>query len=186
MDKQLIGIFRLAVYIALMFLVDLPSLREYEIWVTEVIHGEYTSELRNSTSVWLVRLISLGIMSFYILQTILYIFVGSALNGRNSGIVNFFRHSFRSIREIANGSHFWTNSSDAGSLNRINDVLKYRDNKMSMMSNSQAAKLMKKTGHIDAIMSQPDLPQSRKALSYLNNKVALMDNKQALEFLQNK
>jgi len=186
MDKQLIGIFRVAISLVAILFFDLPSVYEFKLWVSDMIHGGYTQELRNTTSVSLVMFISLGILSFYILQTILYIFVGSALNGRNAGIVNFIKHSFKSIREISNGGHFWTKSSENGSLDRINDVLKYRDNKMAMMSNSQAVDLMKKTGHVDAIMSQSDLPQSRKALSYLNNKVALMDNKQALEFIQNK
>jgi len=186
MDKQLIGVFRLLLAAILFVVLDVPSDPfEYKLMISELIHGGYSAELRNTAIVSIVMAVSLGILSFYILQSVIYIFVGSALNGRNTSIFNFFRHVFKSFGEMRNDPHFWTSDSNGGGTNSLQNVLSYRDNKMAMMNNAQAAEVMKKTSHVDSFLANPDHPQSKKVISYLNNKVAMMDNKTALEYLQN-
>lgn len=186
MDKQVIGFFRIVLFFVLFGALGVPSDPfEYKLMISDLIHGGHSAELRNSTSVSIIMAISLGVISFYIIQSLAYIFVGSALNGRNTSIFNFFRHVFKSLGEMRNDPHFWTSDSASGGSNSLDKVMSYRDNKMAMMNNADAAELMKKTSHIDAARANPDLPQSKKVLSYLNNKVALMDNKSALEYLQN-
>jgi len=128
-------------------------------------------------------LIVLGLFSFYLLQSLIFIFV-PAVQNRNTSLINFIKHSVKALGEIGSNPHFWSSGSEDGSLNRINEVLSYRDNKMAFMNNEKASEFMRGTGHVDMLMSRPDLKQSRKALSYMNNKIAFMSNESALEFMK--
>jgi hypothetical protein len=183
--KQLIGIFRIIIYIVAIYSFDF-SLDPYDlkIWASDMIHGAHTPELRETASVWLVRFLVLGASSFYIIQSFVYIFIGNALNGKNTGLFRFLRILVRDSVEAIRDPYFWTNSSTGGDLGGIEKVLSYRDNKMALMTNKEAAEYMRGTGHVDMMLNRPDLKQSRKTLSYLNNKIAFMDNESALEFLK--
>lgn len=183
--KQLIGIFRVTIYLILAFFFakEMDAIN-VEYFVSDIIHGSHTAEFRESTSVKLIMLPILFIFGFYIIQTILYIFIGNALNGKSTGPLRFLGYLITGIQECANDPNFWSSSSNSSDLGNIEKVLSYRDNKMALMSNKEAAEYMKGTGHVDMMISRPDLKQSRKTLSYLNNKVALMDNETALNFLK--
>ena len=184
--KQLIGIFRVTVYLILMFTFPNLSLDTTDIkyWVSDVIHGSHAPEFRTSTSVSLIMFPILALIGFYIFQTGFYIFIGNALNGKNTSPLRFLGYLITGIQECANDPNFWSSNSNSSDLGSIEKVLSYRDNKMALMSNKEAAEYMKGTGHVDMMISRPDLKQSRKTLSYLNNKVALMDNESALNFLK--
>lgn len=186
MNKILIGYFRVLLFLVLPIWIDIPSNFEVKLYFSDLIHGGHTPELRNSTSVKMILFFIYGLGSFYILQTVMYIFLGGPLQDRNTGIWNFLRHVWRSVKEIRGDKHFWTSDNDSNSnFRNIDQVLSYRDNKMAFMSNADAAELLKKTSHIDTLRNSSELRQSRKVLSYLNNKVALMDNERALDYIQN-
>jgi len=184
--KQLIGIFRVTVYLIIFF--AFPNFgfdaTDLEYWISDMIHGSHAPEFRESASVILVKLPILFLFGFYIFQTGFYIFIGNALNGKNTGPLRFLGYLITGIQECANDPNFWSSNSNGSDLGGIEKVLRYRDNKMALMSNKEAAEYMKGTGHVDMMISRPDLKQSRKTLSYLNNKVALMDNETALNFLK--
>lgn len=187
MDKQIIGIFRITLILVLVYYFKLPVMDPDEIkfYVSDLIHDGHNSEQRNSTSVSIIMFFILGIMSFYIFQTLFYIFIGGALQNRNTSIFNFVRHMYKAFKEIRSDKYFWTNSEQLSDTSRIDELLTYRDNKMAFMTNKQASKLLKKTSHVDAMKNNPELTQSQKTLSYINNKIAFMDNKSALEWIQN-
>jgi len=184
MNKQLIGVLRVIVALVLMYSFDV-SFDPYDLklWISDLIHGAHTPELRNSDSVAMAMIPFALVAGFFIIQTILYITV-PALQSRNTSIFNFTKHSFVAIIENLRDPHFWASSSESGNLDRVNEVLSYRDNKMAMMNNSQAVDFMRGTGHVDMLLSRPDLKQSRKALSYMNNKMSMMSNEQALNFMK--
>ena len=186
MNKVIIGYFRVICFLILPHFVDFPSSYEVKLYLSDLIHGSYTPELRNSAAVSIAFVVIYGICSFYILQTVMYLFIGGPLQERNTGIWNFLRHVCIAFKEMRNDKYFWTSDSDSSNFRNIDELLSYRDNKMAFMNNHDAAKLLKKTSHIDALRNSSDLKQSKKVLSYLNNKVALMDNKSALEYIQNK
>ena len=186
--KQLIGIFRITLLMVLVYLFELPLLEPFEIkiMVSKLVHsGEYTAEFRDSLSVSLIMLVILGVMSFYIIQSFIYIFIGSALEGKNTGLFRFIGYVITGLRECANDPYFWSSSSNTSDYSRIEDILKYRDNKMALMDNKQAAEYIKGTGHLEYLMSRKDLKHSRRTLSYLNNKLAFMDNETGLNYLKN-
>lgn len=186
MNKQLIGFLRIAIVFGLAWGFDL-SLNAYDLklYVSDLVNGAHTPELRDSLTVSSIMLIVLGLFSFYLIQSLIYIFV-PALQEKNTSLFNFIKHSVRALGEIGRDPYFWSNSSNDGDLSRINEVLSYRDNKMAMMSNSQAVDFMRGTGHVDMLLSRPDLKQSRKALSYMNNKMSFMSNESALNFMKSK
>lgn len=185
--KQLIGIFRIVLALVLMYGFDVPLTDTFglKIWVSDLIHGSHAPELRNSGSVSLVMFAILGVFSFYIIQSFVYIFIGSALEGKRTGLFRFLGYVVSGIQGAANNPYFWTSSSSSNDLSRIDEVLKYRDNKMALMDNRQAAEYMKGTGHIEHLMSRRDLKRSRQVLNYVNNKMNLMDNETALNYLKN-
>lgn len=186
--KQLIGIFRIALIMVLAYVFKLPILDTFElkIMVSKLVHsGEYSAEFRNSLSVSLIMLVILGVMSFYIIQSFVYIFIGSALEGKNTGLFRFIGYVISGLRECASAPYFWSSSSNTSDYSRIEDVLKYRDNKMALMDNKQAAEYIKGTGHLEYLMTRKDLKHSRRTLSYLNNKLAFMDNEMGLDYLKN-
>ena len=184
MNKQLIGVIRVIVALVLMYKFEF-SFDPYDLklWISDLIHGAHTPELRSSDSVAYAMIFVLGVASFFIIQTLLYIFI-PALQNRNTSIFNFARHSFIAVIENLQDPYFWSSSSEGGNLDAVNKVLSYRDNKMAMMNNEQAAEFMRGTGHVDMLLSRPDLKQSRKALSYMNNKMAMMTNEQGLNFMK--
>lgn len=187
--KQLIGIFRIALLMVLAYVFKLPILDPFEIkiMISKLVHsGQYTSEFRDSLSVNLIMFVILGLMCFYILQSLIYIFLGHALEGKRTGLFRFLGYVVSGLRECARDPYFWTRSSGSDDFSRLEDVLKYRDNKMAFMDNKRAAEYMKGTGHIEHLMNRKDLKQSQKTLSYLNNKVAFMDNERALDYLRGK
>ena len=181
MNKQLIGFLRVIAALVLMYGFDLGvSPFEIRLWVSDLIHGAHTPELRHSASVVSTMLVILGLYSFYTFQTLGYIFV-PALQERNTSLFNFVKIAIRGLRDVDSLS---SDSNDSSDYDRINKVLSYRDNKMAFMSNKDAAEFMKGTGHIDMMLSRPDLKQSRKALSYMNNKMSFMSNESALSFMK--
>jgi len=185
--KQLIGIFRIALVLILMYGFELPIMDTFkmECWLSELFHGENTAELRDSASVSFSMFFILGVMSFYIIQSFVYIFVGHALEGKNTGLFRFLGYVVSGLRECANDPYFWSSSSSSSDFSRIEDVLKYRDSRMKMMSNREAAEFMRGTGNVEHLLNNKDLKRSRKVLSYMNNKMNLMDNERALEYLKN-
>lgn len=185
MNKRLIGIFRVAIYLLLInfFAKEIDAIN-IEYLVSDMIHGSHTPEFRDSGIVVFIMLILYGIGSFYIIQTIVYLWVGNDLTGKNTGLFRFLYYVIRDLRACANDPNFGFNDTGDGNLNNIEKVLSYRDNKMTFMSNKEAAEYMRGTGHVDMMLSRPDLKQSRKTLSYLNNKMAFMDNETALNFLK--
>lgn len=183
--KQAIGYFRLTIVLILMFAFNLSlDFNGLEKWVSDMIHGSHSIEYRDSTIVSIVMGPILIISGFYIFQTLIYIFVGGSLDGKNTSLLRFVGYVISGIRGCVTDKHFWLDDSGDGRLNNIERVISYRDNKMAFMSNKEAAKYMKGTGHIDMMISRPELKQSRKALSYLNNKMAFMDNEAAVRFLK--
>lgn len=183
--KQLIGIFRVAIYLILVFTTDISlDPLDLKFWISDIIHGSHATEFRDSLSVNFILFPILAIISFYIIQTILYIFIGNALDGKNTNPLRFLGYVVSGLRDCVNDTNFWTSSSDSGDLNNIERVLSYRDNKMALMDNRSAAEYMQGTGHVDLMISRPDLVQSRKTLSYMNNKIALMDNETALNYIK--
>lgn len=184
--KQLIGLFRVTVYLILVFTtnISLDVVMDFKFWVSDMIHGSLAAEFRNSMSVTFVMIPILALASFYIIQTILYVFIGNALAGKNTSPLRFLRLAISGLRECANDPDFWISNSGSGDLNNIERVLSYRDNKMALMDNKAATEYMSGTGHVDFMMSRPDLKQSRKALSYMNNKIALMDNETAVKYIK--
>jgi hypothetical protein len=185
--KQLIGIFRIALVLILMYGFELPIMDPFKIqcWLSNLIHGAHTAEFRDSASVSLGMFVILGVMSFYIIQSFVYIFVGHALEGKNTGLFRFLGYVVSGLRECANDPYFWTSSSSNSDFSRIEDVLKYRDSRMKLMSNKEAAEFMRGTGNVEHLLNNKDLKRSRKVLSYMNNKMNLMDNECALEYLKN-
>ena len=183
--KQLIGIFRIALFIVLIFSFDI-SLDPFDLklWVSDMIHGAHTPELRSSDIVWFVNFLILGAASFYIIQSFVYIVVGNSLDGKNTGLFRFLKLIVSGTLEAIRDPHFWASDDTSGGLAQVEKVLSYRDNKMALMSNREAAEFMRSTGHVDMLLSRPDLKQSRKALSYMNNKMAFMSNDQALNYLK--
>lgn len=188
MDKQVIGIFRVLMYLAVIYLFgnNIPGVFEVKLYISEWIHGDITPEHRNSGSVSVIMFVILGIASFYILQTVIYVFIGGALNNRNTSILNLIRHIFRSLKEIGQSKNFWTSGKEENDYEQIRKIMKYRDNKMALMNNAEAAKLLKETGSLDQMYHAKDLPQYRKTLSYINNKAAFMTNEQALDYIRTK
>jgi len=185
--KQEIGIFRLIVFLVLMFTTNISmDTMDLKFWISDMIHGSHALEFRNSMSVSLFMGPILAVMSFYIAQTGIYLFIGRALEGKNTGLIRFLGYVIKGLQECANDPNFWSSSSSDSNYDNIEKLLKYRDNKMAFMSNREAAEYMKGTGHIDMMISRPDLKQSRKTLSYLNNKTAFMSNESALNFLKGK
>lgn len=186
--KQLIGLFRIAVclFVGVYLEIEFLDTRNIETWVSDLIHGGHTQELRDSMSVKLSMLVIQGVIAFYILQTVVYIFVGHAMEGKNTGLFRFIGLVISGLQECARDPYFWTSDSGSGDFNRLDDLMKYRDNKMAFMSNEQAADYMRGTGHVDFMMANRDLKQSRNVLGYLNNKVALMSNEQAIDYLKGK
>ena len=185
MSKTSIGIIRLVAWLVVAYTVGLPSSFDLKVMLADMFHGDHTAELRNTASVSITMFVILALCSFYIFQTVLYIFIGGALQDRNTSPINFIRHVIRALRENASDGYFWTSSSSSeNTLSRVEQLLSYRDNKMALMPNADAAELMAKTSHVDMLLANPDLKQSKKALGYINNKIALMDNKSALEYIQ--
>jgi hypothetical protein len=186
--KQLIGIFRIVLVLVIFpyFGLDIFDGIEVQNFISKFIHGSYSPELRDTGSVVFLSLVYFLILTFYIIQSVFYIFVGSSLEGKNTSLTRFLYYVVRDLKEVARDPHFWSSDSSGGNLNNIEKVLSYRDNKMTFMSNKEAAEYMKGTGHIDLLMSRPDLKQSRKTLSYLNNKMTFMDNETALNFIKEK
>jgi hypothetical protein len=184
--KQLIGILRVIACLVFVYYFDINfEMRDLKFWVSDMIHGAHTIEFRDTTSVGLVMFPILASVSYYFIQTAMYIFVGNELDGKDTSLLRFFKYVVSGIRECINDPHFWASDPGNGSLNNVEELIKYRDGKMAFMSNADAADYMKGTGHLDLMMSRPDLKQSRKALGYLNGKLAFMDNKSGLEFLKN-
>lgn len=185
--KQLIGIFRIALALVLMYVFELPITDTFELkcWVSDLVHGSHTSNFRETGSVSVIMFLILGVFSFYIIQSFIYIFIGQALEGKRTGLFRFLGYVFSGLRDCANDPYFWSSSSESGDLSRIDEVLSYRDSKMALMSNREAAEYMKGTGHVEHLMSRRDLKRSRKVLSYVNNKMNLMDNETALNYLKN-
>jgi hypothetical protein len=183
--KQLIGIFRIALYIVVMYSFDI-SLDPYDLklWVSDMIHGAHTPELRNSAIVWFVNFLILGASSFYIIQSLVYILAGSALDGKNTGIFRFLKLFTAGIVDAVRDPRFWSSSDISGGLPQIDKVMQYRDNKMAMMSNKEAISYMNSTAQLDQLVTSTHLKQSRKALSYMNNKMAMMSNESAIKWLQ--
>ena len=183
--KQLIVIFRIALYLAIIYSFDI-SLDPYELklWVSDMIHGAHTPELRNSDIVWFVNLLILGASAFYIIQSVVYILVGNALEGKNTGILRFLKLAFSGVVDAIQDPQFWSSSDISGGLPQVDKVMQYRDNKMAMMSNKEAVSYMSSTSQLDMLVSSSHLKQSRKALSYMNNKMAVMSNDSAIKWLQ--
>lgn len=183
--KQLIGIFRIAIYIVMVYYFDI-SLDPYDLklWASDMIHGAHTPELRNSDSVWIVQFLVIGASSFYIVQSVVYILIGNALDGKKTGIFSFLKLLISGIIEAARDPYFWSSSDISGGLPQIEKVMQYRDNKMAMMSNKNAVKYMNSTAQLDQLVSSSHLKQSRKVLSYMNNKMAMMTNESAIKWLQ--
>lgn len=183
--KQLIGIFRITVYLVLVFTTNISlDPMDLKFWVSDMIHGSHAIEFRDSLSVSLVTGPILAIVSFYIIQTILYIFIGNALDGKNTSPLRFLRYLIRDLRKVSRDPNFWASDSGSSDLSNIERVLSYRDNKMALMDNRSAAEYMSGTGHVDLMISRPELRQGRKTLSYMNNKIALMDNETALNYIR--
>lgn len=186
MNKQLIGFLRLVIVFGIAWILNLSfSAYDLKLFVSDLVHGAHTPELRDSVSVNTIMIVVLGLFSFYVLQSLVYLLV-PAVQERNTSLINFIKLSVKALGEIGKDPYFWTNGSNDGNLENINRVLSYRDNKMALMSNEKAVEFMKGTGHIDMLLSRPDLKQSRKALSYLNNKMAFMSNESALNFMKDK
>lgn len=185
MDKRLIGFLRVIFYLILFVLLNLPiSNFEVKLFISDLIHGSHGFEVRDTMGVKLVTFLYFGINSFFIIQTLMYIFIGGALNNRNTSIFRFFKLLISGIREMSQTQNFWTNSSTSVATDQIERVIQYRDNKIALMSNREAVEYMKGTGHIDFMMSRPDLKQNKKVLSYMNGKMAFMDNETAVNFLK--
>lgn len=183
--KQLIGLFRVAVFLMLIFTTNISfDVMDLKFWVSDMIHGSHAAQFRNSMSVTFVMIPILALASFYIIQTILYVFIGNALAGKNTSPLRFLRLSISGLRDCVNQPNFWSSNSGSGDLSNIERVLSYRDNKMALMDNETATEFMSGTGHVDFMMSRPELKQSKKTLSYMNNKMALMDNETALNYIK--
>lgn len=185
MSKVAIGYLRVIGYLLLGYFLDLPSSDEIKFYISDLYHGSHIPDARNSLSVQITMLVILELASFYVIQTVVYIFIGNALQGYNTSPCNFIKHVIAALRKMNNDKYFWTSDSSNSDYKNIDALLRYRDNKMALMNNDQAAELMKRTSHIDMLRNSSDLPQSKKALSYLNNKIALMDNEGALKYIQN-
>lgn len=183
--KQLIGIFRITLYIVIICSFDI-SLDPYDLklWVSDMIHGAHTPELRSSAIVWFVNFLILGASSFYIIQSLVYILAGNALDGKNTGLLRFLKLFVSGIIEAVQDPSFWSSSDISGGLQQVDKVMQYRDNKMAMMSNRDAVSYMSSTSQLDMLVSSSHLKQSRKALSYMNNKMAMMSNESAITWLQ--
>lgn len=186
MNKVATGYIRVIIYLTACYFFDIPSIYEVKLYITDLYYGEYSQEYRDSGLVHFSMFLILSVLSFYIIQTIIYIFVGHALQNRNTSPFNLLRHVWKAILQIKSDKYFWTSDSTSCNFRNIDELLSYRDNKMAMMSNADAAVILKKTSHIDTLRGSADLPQSKKVLSYLNNKVALMDNESALKYIQNR
>jgi hypothetical protein len=183
--KQLIGVFRIAVYVVIVQFTDFNfSATDIAAWLAETIHGANTPEFRGSDAVWFGKLFILVPFGFYIIQTFMYIIIGNALDGKNTSFIRFLRILARDSIIAARDPLFWASSDVSGGLPQVEKVLSYRDNKMAMMNNKDAAEFMRSTGHVDMLLSRTDLKQSRKALSYMNNKMACMSNEKALDYLK--
>ena len=181
-NKTLIGLIRVLIFIPLAYYLDL-SLDSYELklWLSNLIHGGTEEVMRESTSVAFGMIVILGAASFFVIQTLVYLFIGHNLEGKRTGIFSFIKHAVVGLFEVGIPSTPHTREN----LSNIDRVLSYRDNKMSFMDNARAAEFMKGTGHVDMMISQPGLKNSQKTLSYLNNKMAFMSNDRAMDFLKN-
>ena len=184
MKKRLIGIFRIItfIYILPLFGIDLSDSIAFKNYISELIYGEYNMELRNSGVVVFFALISYLIISFYIIQSIIYILIGPAFEDKNTGLFRFVGYVISGIRDYIEDPR---SSSSEYDLNRLEEVMRYRDSKMKLMSNKDAVEYMKGSGYVEHLMSRRDLKRSREVLSYLNNKVNLMDNERAFNFIKN-
>jgi len=128
--KQLIGIFRIALFIVLIFSFDI-SLDPFDLklWVSDMIHGAHTPELRSSDIVWFVNFLILGAASFYIIQSFVYIVVGNSLDGKNTGLFRFLKLIVSGTLEAIRDPHFWASDDTSGGLAQVEKVLSYRYNK---------------------------------------------------------
>ena len=185
MSKRLIVVFRIVAYLVVIifFTKEIDSF-EFENFISDIIYGAHTAEFRDKAVIVIFEILYYGILSFYIIQTLAYIMCGDALDGKNTSIFRFIKLAIIGLRDAINDP--WSSSSSDSGYSNIENILKYRDNKMAFMSNKEAAEYMKGTGHIDMMISRPDLKQSRKTLSYLNNKMSFMSNESALNFLKGK
>lgn len=186
--KPLIGIFRIAMVFVLGYGFGLPILDTFEIkiMVSKLVHsGEFSDEFRNSASVSFIMFVILSVISFYIIQSFVYIFAGSSLEGKNTGLFRFIGYVISGLRECFYYHYFWSTNTNTADYSRIEDVLSYRDNKMALMTDKEAAEYIKGTGHLEYLMTRKDLKHSRRMLSYLNNKLAFMDNEMGLDYLKN-
>jgi hypothetical protein len=181
MDKRIVGVFRLLVVAILSFGFGLPILEPFQLEcnVTEFIYEDNNPELRAMWPVQLTLFVYLLLASFYIFQTFMYLRLGRAMNGKDAGIVRFFKLTFKALRELP-----YDTTPTLGGYNNIERVLRYRDSKMANMGVEDAANYMRSTGHIDHMMTRTDLPQSQKALSYLNGRMGNMGNDDAIEFIK--
>lgn len=185
MNKQMIGVFRVAVYLVIVIFFPREFNNfNFKFWISDFLYGSHATEFRSSTAISLIMLLYYGILSFYIIQTMLYIFIGGALTGRKTGLFRFLGLLISGIQEAASAPNFWTSRSGSIQTDQIEKVLQYRDNRMAMMSNEDAVEFSKGTGHVEQMLTRPDLRQNRKVLSYMNNKIAFMDNETALEYLR--
>ncbi len=185
MNKQLIGIFRIGVYLVIVFFYA----REFDnfnfkFWISDLIYGSHSEEFRGKILIDLIMLVYYGIISFYILQTFLYISIGSALQDKRTGLFRFIGMFFSAVWEISQNPHLWFTSSGSRTKSNIERVLEYRDAKMSNMTNEQAVKFMSGTAHVDFMMTRPDLKQHSRALNYMDSKMSSMDNETALKYIK--
>lgn len=184
-NKPLIAVFRIVLFFLVAYIFDLSlSTHELKMDISDLVHGDHTDELRNSGIVTFIRFIILALFSFYTIQTAVYLIVGNALEGKRTGLFSFIGHAFRGLREALSDPYFFSSGSASGGYDRVEEVLKYRDNKMALMNNRDAAEFMSGTGHVDLMLSRPDLKQSKKALGYMNGKMAFMSNEKALNFMK--
>lgn len=183
--KTLTAIFRLGLYFFFTIYLgwEIFDPKTVNSFIADLYYGSHTSEMREMTSVKVTSFFYFGILSVYIMQTIFYLLIGSALEGKNTSLLRFFRLLISGIQEAASGGG---SSSDNHDLSSLNKVMHYRDSKMAAMSNKDAVKFMRETSHIDQAMASSHLPQSRKVLGYVNNKVAFMSNERAINYLRGK
>jgi hypothetical protein len=184
MNKQLIGVFRVVVYlvIVIFFSREIDSIN-FKYWVSDLIYGSHSVEFRSKTIIDLIMVIYYGILSFYIIQTVFYIVIGGALTGKNTSLLRFLRILVRDIREVAQTPSYWFGSGPL-QTDQIVKVLQYRDNRMSIMSNADAVEYSRGTGHVEQMMTRPDLKQNKKVLSYMNNRMAFMTFDDALNYMK--
>lgn len=182
MDKRIIAIFRVVIVAILSFVFGLPLLEPFklECSVAEFYFGDNNSNLRAMWPVQLTMFVYLLLASIYIVQTFLYLRIGSAMNGKDSSIIRFFKLSLKALQEFPDNS----SPSTGEKHENIERVLRYRDGKLANMGVADAADYMKGTGHIDHMLTRSDLPQAQKSLDYLNGRLGNMGNDDAVEFLR--